>query len=768
MVFKVHRIAGVATCIAALLLGFVDALSGVVSVTVRTDKSGGGGALFGAHITIAELDLHAYSDSTGHAVVRDVPPGWYLIEARSMGYATQSARVAVANDTTTISFDLTYTELLANSIVVSAERMPSTTSESPLAVSVVEGRGLDRLRAQSIAGTIESLPGLREFSGGPVASKPVIRGLTSQRVLVAQDGVRMGSQSWDEPQAPELTAFNVERIEVVRGPNSVMFGSDALGGVVNVIRPSVFSVAPNQIHGLLEVTGFSNNTSGAGALTVGATTETMGYRINVNGRAAGEYSAPSGTLPNGKQLQQQEVYNSGASELGASATGAIRGNWGTLQLDLSHFGQEIEITPEPGRKEIETDPITGKVDTLDASPIQENIHERAVLSANLLSDNTRFILSGGMQYNSRKEEGVNKEEEQEEEEENPEVHLDLYTATFDARAEVQDIATIGISVLHQRNQTLGRNAIIPNYAQFNLAGFAYREQPILLNLRAMGSIRYDYRTLDSKSNAELNTADTSIIYTAASGNAGLSWMPLEDFTLKGTIGTGWRAPVAAELFGNGQDEGEVRYKRGVATLQPERSVNVEVGARLASSFVQVDLAAYHNVISDYIGLQPTAEIVDGLPVYSYFQSQAQIQGIELSAQVQLSPSLSVGSAFDGLIGTNTDSNTPLPLMPANRIQYWVTYTYNGWNGVQNFTASIRPRSVLAQSRVAASEIATPAYTVIDVMVGGVIPVGNRGLRTDLVVQNVLNTGYADHLSRYKAYALNPGLNVALKFSVPIL
>lgn len=755
-------------CVAfALLFSSLPIQAGTIVGTVVTSSTMQGAGIAGARVHLVEVDRYGVADSAGRFVLNNVPEGSYMLAVHSLGYAPLAQRVMVTKDTSVVTIELSEKPMLAREVVVSAERDVSTTQETPLAVSVLEGRALDARRGQSLAGTLDLLPGVREYSGGPISSKPVIRGLSSQRVLIAQNGVRMGSQTWDDPQAPEMSLFNVDRIEVVRGPNSAMFGSDALGGVVNVIRPSVFAQPMGKLNGNLVLNGFSNPGSGAGAITVGSATETSAFSVSVNARALGEYSTPSGTLPNGTAVSGGEVFNSGGGVFGFSAAAGTRGHWGSVTLDLSHYGQEMEITPEPGRMEVEINPTTGVADTMPASPEQEIMHERAVLSSTLFAGTTRFDIQAGYQYNSRKEEGVSKEEEDEEEEEHPEVKLDLYTATLDAKAVLQDIATVGISVLHQRNQTLGRHAIIPNYTQLNLAGYIYREQKITDDFRAMASVRLDHRTLDASQNALLATPASSLDFDAFTGNLGLSWSASKYITLTGNVGSGWRAPVAAELFGNGEDEGEVRYKQGNATLTPERSLNVELGAKVSASSARMELAMYRNSITDYIGLRPTNDVHEGLPVYSYFQTNATILGVEWTGDVDINDWLTLGAGFDALAGIDRTLDTALPLMPANRIMGRVTYHCQGWDLVKNFSATLQPRHILQQDRVASGEIVTPSYTLVDVFVGGLLELGGTQFRTDLVVQNLFNAAYADHLSRYKKYALNPGINVSLRIAVPI-
>lgn len=755
-----------AFAVLAILVCNVFLFGGTVVGTITSTSTLRGVPIAGARIRLVEIEKFAVSDSVGQFVLSNVVAGSYMFEVRSIGCALYAQRFVVGNDTTVLNVVLEEKPQLASEIVVSAEREVSTKQETPIAVSVLEGRGLDAMRGQSLAGTLDLLPGVRQSTGGPLSTKPVIRGLSSQRVLIAQNGVRMGSQTWDDPQAPEMSVFNVERIEVVRGPNSVMFGSDALGGVVNVIRPSVFAQPTGKLNGNLVLNGFSNTSSAAGAITVGAATETSAFSVSVNARSLAEYSTPSGTLPNGTKAAGGKVFNSDGDIFGANVTGGTRGEWGSVTLDLSHYGQEMEITPEPGRMEIEVNPTTGAADTLPASPEQEIMHERAVLSSTLFAGSTRFEIQAGFQYNSRKEEGVSKEEE-DEEEEHPEVKLDLYTSTLDAKAVLLDVGTVGVSVLHQRNQTLGRHAIIPNYSQLNLAGYLYREQPITDNFRAMASVRLDHRALDASQNSMLGTPSSALTFNAFTGNVGLSWNASKNITITGNVGSGWRAPVAAELFGNGEDEGEVRYKQGNATLTPERSVNIELGTKISSNAIRTELALYRNSITDYIGLRPTQDVHEGLPVYSYFQTNATLLGLEWSGDVYLNDWLTLGAGVDVLVGADNTLDAALPLMPANRVLGRVSYHSDGWDWLKNLVVTLQPRHVMQQDRIANGEIVTPSYTLVDVLLGGLVKIGNTEMKTDLVVQNLLNTAYADHLSRYKKYALNPGINVSLRIAVPI-
>lgn len=724
-----------------------------------TVTSSAGDTLVGATIVVPSMHVMATSDGHGAYALPQFRDGVYTIEYRRIGYKTEVREVNYHAVPMEINVVMTESPFQAPMVVVTAEPQPSDVMESPVQTNAIDGRELDQRRGQAIMQTIDQMPGVTTTSGGPLSVKPVIRGLTAQRVLVAQNGLRLGSQTWDEPQSAELSAFDVDRIEVVRGPNSVMFGSDAVGGVVNVIRADVFAPKPGTMMGMGMINANSVNGSAGGALAVAGMEGDLAYRVNLNARIAGEYNTPNGA-----------VFNSGGQEMNGSTSLGLKKEWGTLSLDLSHFNQRYDISPEPGRTEIEFDPATGKPDTVAASPFQEILHERAALTAVIPMNDVRFDVTAAFQYNSRTEEGVKETEEEEQAKRAagipPEIVLDLYTTSLNAKMIVSDLGTIGVQAEHMRNQTLGKNAVIPSYGQMNLAGFFYTERRFTDAVRATGALRFDMRQLSVLANQELRVQDTSLSYDAFTGQLGLAWNPASPMVVAVNLATGWRAPVAAELFGRGRDEGAVRYKVGNASLVPERSVNVDVSMRYNTPAVQAEVSVYRNAVNSFIFLQPMATVIDGLPVYSYMQADAVLLGGEVQVQARVTDWLTLMVGADVVRGERSSDATPLPFMPANRIKGAITYLNNSIAWLERFYVAVKPRYAFEQDRVAMNETITPAYFLLDAAVGGQLPIGASRMSIDLVFENITNKSYVDALSRYKAYALNPGFNAALKVSVP--
>ena len=210
--------------------------------------------------------------------------------------------------------------------------------------------------------------------------------------------------------------------------------------------------------------------------------------------------------------------------------------------------------------------------------------------------------------------------------------LDLYSLNLDARVHIGSIGTIGGTALHQRNQSLGMKHPVPNYSQFNLGAFAYAEQEIVADVRATAALRYDTRAMDIAERRRSDSARSIIneavsrSFTVTQAAVGFVWKPTSDFSTSLNISSGWRAPVAAELFSVGRDEGEIQYRVGNSNLRPERARNIEFAARYHSAHLVGDLTFFRQEIADYIYAVPTGATKENVPEYVYTQNNALLSG----------------------------------------------------------------------------------------------------------------------------------------------
>jgi iron complex outermembrane receptor protein len=700
-------------------------------------------------ISIPALERICFTNSEGVYQFDHLEPGIYVIQCSLIGYAKAVSSVTVQTNDVTQDFQLRISPLEMPPVIVTAQPQPADILSLSQPVAASDGRQLDRNRGQSIIQSIEDLPGLAMASRGPTLIRPVIRGLTSQRVVVAENGVRHQDQQWHDEESPGISTLDVDRIEVERGPNSVMFGADALGGVVNVIKagPKYADENTPQLAGELLMNGFSSNSDEAAELTLYGANGDLGYRAALGGRNSGDIATPSGVLG-----------NSGGNEFNGRGSLGLKKEWGNVVWDFSHYDQKTELHPDP------EGPLN------DISPFQKVKDERANARLNYLAKSFRFEFNGNWQRNETQIYQLDTAD------------LILNSFTFDARLHHKPIGhlngTVGASFLGQSNESgVGAAEIIPGFESSNFGGFLY-EQMELNAVSFSGGVRIDARSFKTENEAAKGgQPDTDFAftvgsnnYTAVSGALGAVWHVAKPVGIALNVGRGWRAPTVQELFVNGGDADAIppRNIEGDPDLSPEASFNVDFSVRCVTSRLTGEAAIFRNRISKYIYLSPkgTKDPDTGFDDYGYKQADATLTGGEVRVQAQALKWLVVNVGGDMVRAQNDETDTPLPLTPPYRFLAGLRLISQKLGFLENPYFAARSMVTADQKRVAVDETPTGGYTLFGLEVGGEIHSSSQVVRLDLSVENLFDRAYTDHLSRYKDYALSAGRNVSLKIGVP--
>lgn len=434
---------------------------------------------------------------------------------------------------------------------------------------------------------LDNTPGVANLTTGAGTAKPVIRGLTGQRVLIMTDGVRQEEQQFGDDHTVDLDAFNIERMEVVRGPASVLYGSDALGGVVNVIRskaPTAKDGAP-LLGGTVSANSFSNNRQDAGSVSLfGYNKEAnFGYRVQTDTRKAARITTPKGTLP-----------NTGFKEKNISASIGTDGSWGNFYVDSFQRFQEQDLYDNPN-------------ESPGAKGYQLVTHQKTHVHSFFILPFMNVELDAGYQRNNRREiEDKNRYMPIRSTLTDPSVdtfgkayalyqvnqnavkqglNLFLDTTTLDAKVHHKEWkglkGTVGVSGMQQRNSTIGTNPLIPGNSLSNI-GFFLLEEWKVGDFTFSAGARMDKRSMDIKANPQLSVIDQTRNFSAHTGTFGTVWRFAKNFAWSVNVGRGFRAPTAFELFADGVHEGTGRFEVGKSTLNPETSLNYDSSVRFAT------------------------------------------------------------------------------------------------------------------------------------------------------------------------------------------
>jgi outer membrane receptor protein involved in Fe transport len=742
----------VALMLVALVAAPVSAQGRGATVSGRVSDPSGQ-PIAQATVSIVELNRATMTDQSGSFQFGTVPAGRYNISARRLGYAPAASTITVGDAPSVVTLRLGSGAQQIEPLNVTATRAPEAALASPLPTSVLTGDQVDREGGVSLAHSVAKLAGVRNVSTGQELGKPMIRGLFGPRILVLADGSRLEDYSWSDEDGPSIDARIAQRIEVIRGPASVLYGSDALSGVVNVIPGEVpFSAdGAKQRRQAIEAYGASNNIELGGAAMAEGSQSKYGWRLMGTGRFSQNYQTPDGQMPNSSFW----AFN------GEGAFG-IRGDRDNTLFRGAHYGGEFHLLeatgPEAG------DPNGG--------PVRQTMDDRLQVTNNHLFGSLRLETKAQFQRHSLTEVSDDcvpapgqttcvKVKDR------PAFGLVLNTGTVDVLAHhtAGDVlnGTIGVSGTAQASSSSGPIFLVPSATINSAAAFAF-EQLTAGQFTFVAGARGDSRHLSSDAQPEIGQAADSRSWSAASTDGGIVFRPIPELALVANYGTGWRSPTLFDLYANGPNLAEARFEIGDPTLSVERSRNLDGGFRLEAARIRADVSVYQNRVDDYIFTTPTSATQSGLRVFRHEQTDARLTGAEASVEARLTDRLTIRGSHDFVNGDDRRAGTPLPLIPPSRTILGATVgvgRVGSWQGVSvGGDLEINQR----QTRLNPNDFATDGYTLLNLDLSSERTVRARPVRLDLDIRNALNTSYKDYLSRFKEFASAPGISVILKAS----
>lgn len=757
-----------------------------------------GEPLAGASVTIEDAKLGTVTDSTGRYFLRNVPVGHHLIEVSFTGYSSVLEHLDIIADKE-LNISLTSSIIEYQAVTVTGVSTSTSIRKTPVPITIVRQDELLQTPSTNIIDALSKQAGISQVGTGPAISKPVIRGLGFNRVVVINDGIRQEGQQWGEEHGIEIDESSVNRVEILKGPASLMYGSDALAGVINII--SNVPVAEGTVKG--NVLGNYQNNNHLYTTHAGIGGKQNGFGWNAYGslRSAGDY----------KNEYDGKVLNSPFNEKNYGAFVGLNKSWGYSRLLWNSFNQDLGVI------EGERDELTGKFLVFAGTPeeriatendlqsrkplppFQKVNHNKFILDNNFNIDNSRLKIILGYQDNKRKEFAEVEEQQQN----NPELFFDLKTTIYNVHWVLPEKnkwrTTIGFNGLSQHNENRGKEEIIPDY-RFSDAGLFIYSQGFFNNYTLSGGFRFDNRSIDSKEEIDNGTTKFEAFkksFSNFSGGIGISYEPSQTVTLKANIGRGFRAPNLAELASNGAHEGTNRWEYGSKNLKSEQSLQLDGEVDLNNEHLTLGMNVFYNRINNYIFYRRLNSVFGGdsivvddngeeLQSFQFDQSNARLYGFEISLDLHPHPLDWLHfenklSFVRGKFNNNIFESDNLPQIPAPR---WLSelradFKKAGKN-FRNFYIMMEADNNLKQENAFYAyntETATPGYTLLNVGVGTDLANKNKTVFSiHLSVNNITDKAYQNHLSRLKYTAMNAmtgrrgvfnmGRNFSIKLNVP--
>ncbi len=715
------------------------------------------------------------TDAAGRFDFRDLPSQRVALRVRRLGYSPIERVIDLSREDVLLRLVMGQQSISLQSVTVQADTLVDAL-ERVASMNSLDAAALNAMRGQTLGETIKNLPGVSVIQLGPSIAKPVIRGLNSQRVLVLNAGLRQEDQQWGTEHAPNLDSFDADAVTVVRGAATVLYGADALGGVVRVDHAIVPDTGT--IHGDLSINTFSNSRQGAVSLSVHGgglqlpVIGRSGYRLRLTTRVAGNGASPDYFLE-----------NTGFRELNGSATFGVQRAWGTSELLLSRFATELGVLSQAHagnfddlQRAMMSPPRDSSFSYDIGNPNQRVSHTTARWRSTFARDDGSEVeMVYGLQYNHRREyDGHGPLRFRDE----AAFNLKLFTNSLDVRWKHTPwnglYGTVGASAQLQGNQTLGKAFLIPGFDLRQGAVYA-QEEWSTGRISITGGLRGDLisQTTLAFADAGIRSEAGTQSWGGFSGSLGAALRIADAWNASLRLARAWRPPTVNERYAQGVHHGTAQYELGRADLSAERSLGVETSLRYGGPSLSLDLAAYSNAINDFIYLQPRDPVFTlrgAFPAFNYAQTDARLRGVELAASWTALSWLQLSANANAVRGTNRANSQPLFDMPADRalLQARVVgrnQRFGAWHIGAGATL-VRQQDGVPEGTI--YTLPTDGYALLSAELGGTsATVFGREMDVSLSVNNALNTRFRDYLSRYRLFVNDAGRDVVLRLRVPI-
>ena len=685
--------------------------------------------------------------------------------------------------------------LLLPDVVVTESYQQRQAKKSALAVDVVDQDFLRKHFTGNFMQAMENIPGVQTMDIGSGFSKPMIRGMGFNRIAVLENGIKQEGQQWGADHGLELDAFNIGTVNVLKGPSSLLYGSDAMGGVIDITSPPVPSV--DMLFGDVTLLGKSVNGTLGGSFMLGIKKSFWYAQVRYSEQHFGDYRIPTDTIV--YLTQKMPVYgrklkNTAGIERNIGFFAQYQRQRYKANYSVSNVYQKTGFFPGahgiPDVSRVEDDGDSrnmelpsSKVNHLKVTTLQQYAWEKLVLSGDF-----------GFQNNHREEWSVFHTHygSQPVPEKDPDKELAFNLNTLSASVKVRFIGSsswehaLGWDGQHQRNDISGYSFLLPEYYRSTTGLLwltTYKPNNVI---SVSGGMRYDYGYIHISSHEDAYLADylrkqgydeeqvehykwnshaVKKKFGDYSFSLGLVWTPSERHMVKANVGRSFRLPGANELAANGVHHGTFRHEQGDTNLKSEQGWQMDASYNLRYNGFSISVSPFVSWFSNYIFLRPTGEwsvLPHAGQIYRYTGAEVLFAGTEATIDIHFLRSFNYRISGEYVYTYNCDEHIPLSFSPPFSMRNTLTWQrkqvmlYAEW------------QSIARQNRVDRNEDRTPGANLFHLGGSLNIPIrGNQAIEITLTARNIFNTRYYNHLSFYRKVEIpEPGHNFQLLIKIP--
>ena len=728
--------------------------------------------VFGADIYIEQLHIGTTSDESGVFKLDNIPNGTHKLSISFVGFNTENLEVQIKSKETILEVFLTPSVFHMDEVILSAP-FNKLQSENVMKIESKSMETLKKAGAPTLMQSISNIPGVSEITTGTGIGKPVIRGLSGNRVLVYTQGVRLENQQFGNEHGLGMNESGIESVEVIKGPASLLYGSDALGGVL-YLNPEKFAYQGETKVDLSQT--FLSNTLGSNT-SIGFKTSKKKVKFIARGgfNSHADYQIPDGDRVTNSRFTEKDFKTGIGLNLDQFVT-EFRYNYNQSEIGIPEGIEEQTTSRSPA------------LPFQDLSTHILSLHNHFYLNKSKIDLNLGYIVNNRKEFEDEHDHGDEEPDFQggeEEEHESEEAALDmkLKTLSYDLKynlVKMGQFETIaGLQGMYQENRNFGEEILIPDAITNDIGLLLTSTFSINDKSSLQGGVRYDHRSLSSsdfeKEDPDFPTQEITIAgldrsFSNFTFSLGYKNVFFDKITSRINLASGFRAPNLAELTSFGVHHGSNRFEIGNPDLESEYNFQLDLSLEYGNKHLEVFANGFYNKLDNYIFANPTGEMIDNYQVFEYVQSDANLYGGEFGIHLHPHPFdwLHLESTYETVIGEQI-SGDYLPLIPANKWANTIRVEFKGTEKFNELYAALVLDSFLEQNKVSLNETATPAYNLLHLRMGANLSLEKLNIGMNLSFNNVLDETYISHLSVLKADLIpNPGRNIVLGLNFKFL
>jgi len=739
----------------------------------------------------------AISSSTGEFIINNVDEGTHTFTVSHIGYTADTLKVTAGPGMKEAIVPLTETTTALDEVEVHGKTKRQAARELPTVTHAVSKEFLEKNRENSLMQTLKKIPGVSTINIGSGQSKPVIRGLGFNRVAVVQNGIKHEAQQWGNDHGLEIDQYGIENIQIIKGPASLLYGSDAIAGVVD-IQPANIPFQ-NSMSGELNLLAESNNDLYGISAGIQSRRVKWFYRSRLTYRDYGDYKVPTDKIKYDNyifDLHDRHLRNTAGKEANASfSLGYIHNNLKS-ETTISNVYAKNGFFANAHGLEVRTSKIDYDRSNRDIDlPYHGVNHFKITNNTSVASGAHSFHFDLGFQSNKREEHSepvphgyMPKPSDSKERA----FHKTTYSLNARDSFKPNEKNTIvgGVNMELQQNTIGGWGFLIPAYNRFTTGVFAYNQFQWRPNVHFQTGLRYDYGFLATKSyydwypstvnNSDGSTSsvhlqraqDKTLDFGNISASAGISYLR-KNTTYKLNLGKSFRMPLANELASDGVNYHMYRYEKGNLALDPEESYQLDIEIDHTTKKFSVGVSPFINLFDNFIYLNPTPRYFETLQIYEYTQSKVFRMGGEIKASTTLFNALQLEASGEYVYSRQTSGakkDFTLPFSPPLSGLFSASYEFKKIGFLRRPQLIADYRITAAQTEIVPPEEQTNGYNILNMSFSTELAIIKNKLPAQMRIKlnNVLNTKYYDHTSYYRLIDVpEPGRNISVSFTIPL-